>query len=66
MTRDKPIVIRVNQDEYEKINRYAKSKDLSVVQIIRDYIKGLPKNPERADATRFICWSATPLPLTFV
>ncbi|MEA5468293.1 ribbon-helix-helix protein, CopG family [Spirulina sp. 06S082] len=45
MTRNKRIVIRVNQDEYEKINRYAKSKDLSVAEIIRDYIKRLPKNP---------------------
>ncbi|ERT05810.1 putative copG DNA-binding domain protein [Lyngbya aestuarii BL J] len=46
MTRDKRIVVRVNHEEYNRINDYAKSKSYSVAEIIRDYIKRLPKNPD--------------------
>ncbi len=43
MTRDRRIVIRVNQDEYEHINNYAKNKGYSVAEIIRSLHQGFTK-----------------------
>lgn len=43
MARDKSIKVRLTQEEFERINLYAESKDISVSEVIRDYIKRLPK-----------------------
>jgi len=43
MARDKSIKIRLTEEEFEQINLYAKSKGFSVSEVIRDYIKRLPK-----------------------
>ncbi|WP_206817003.1 DUF6290 family protein [Chroococcus sp. FPU101] len=43
MARDKSIKIRLTEEEYERINLYAESKGFSVSEVIRDYIKRLPR-----------------------
>jgi hypothetical protein len=43
MTREKSIKVRLTEEEFEQINLYAKSKGFSVSEVIRDYIKRLPK-----------------------
>ncbi|MGB3206030.1 MAG: DUF6290 family protein [Crinalium sp.] len=43
MTREKSIKVRLTEEEFESINLYAKSKGFSVSEVIRDYIKRLPK-----------------------
>jgi predicted DNA binding CopG/RHH family protein len=43
MTRDKSIKVRLTEEEFERINLYAESKGFSVSEVIRDYIKRLPK-----------------------
>jgi predicted DNA binding CopG/RHH family protein len=43
MTRDKSIKVRLTDDEFERIQFYAKYKGFSVSEVIRDYIKRLPK-----------------------
>ncbi|AFZ14025.1 CopG-like domain-containing DNA-binding domain [Crinalium epipsammum PCC 9333] len=43
MTREKSIKVRLTEEEFEQINLYAKTKDFSVSEVIRDYIKRLPK-----------------------
>ena len=43
MTREKSIKVRLTEEEFERINLYAKSKGFSVSEVIRDYIKRLPK-----------------------
>jgi predicted DNA binding CopG/RHH family protein len=43
MARDKSIKIRLTEDELERIQAYAESKGFSVSEVIRDYIKRLPK-----------------------
>lgn len=48
MTREKYIKIRLTDDEFEKIKKYAQTKDLSVSEVIRDYIKRLPRIPPDA------------------
>jgi hypothetical protein len=50
MTRDKSIKIRLTQEEFERINLYAELKGFSVSEVIRDYIKKLP----RSDSLRSI------------
>ena len=43
MTRDKSIKVRFTEKEFELIGSYAKSQRISVSEVIRDYIKRLPK-----------------------
>ena len=43
MAREKSIKVRLTEEEFERINLYAKSKGFSVSEVIRDYIKRLPK-----------------------
>ncbi|XWK88136.1 MAG: ribbon-helix-helix protein, CopG family [Phormidium sp.] len=43
MARDKSIKVRLTEEEFERISVYAKSKGFSVSEVIRDYIKRLPK-----------------------
>jgi hypothetical protein len=44
MARDKSIKVRLTQEEFERINLYAELKGFSVSEVIRDYIKRLPKS----------------------
>lgn len=43
MTREKSIKVRLTEQEFEQIAAYSKSKGISVSEVIRDYIKRLPK-----------------------
>ena len=63
MARDKSIKIRLTEEELERITLYAESKGFSISEVIRDYIKRLPKT----DSLRSICLLiAVHLPLNFV
>jgi len=42
MTRPKKIQFNVTNWEYEKLKNYAEAKNLSMAEILRDYIKSLP------------------------
>jgi predicted DNA-binding protein len=45
MARDKILRVRLSDEEWEKLDAYAKSKDYTLTEVIRDYIKRLPKKP---------------------
>ncbi|WP_013322153.1 ribbon-helix-helix protein, CopG family [Gloeothece verrucosa] len=48
MSRDEQLKVRLTKEEMERLEAYAKSKGYSKSEIIRDYIKRLPKPcPER-------------------
>lgn len=42
MSRDKRLEIRLSEPEYLKLDAYAKQKDISMAQVLREYIKRLP------------------------
>jgi hypothetical protein len=42
MTRPKKIQFNVNEQEYQLLKVYAESKNLSMAEVLRDYIKSLP------------------------
>lgn len=42
MAREKKIQFNVNEQEYQLLKTYAESKNLSMAEILRDYIKSLP------------------------
>jgi predicted DNA-binding protein len=42
MPKDKRLQIRLSEEEYVRLGAYAKRKDVSMAQVIRDYIKRLP------------------------
>ncbi len=41
MSRDKKIQFNVNQKEYEKLKAYAEKENVSMAEVLRDYIKNL-------------------------
>jgi aerobic-type carbon monoxide dehydrogenase small subunit (CoxS/CutS family) len=41
MSRPKKIQFNVNEREYQKLKEYADSVDLSMAEVLRDYIKSL-------------------------
>ncbi len=43
MARNKSIKVRLTEDEFERITLHSKSKGFSISEVIRDYIKRLPK-----------------------
>lgn len=43
MARDKILRVRLSDEEWERLETYAKSKDYTLTEVIRDYIKRLPK-----------------------
>ncbi|ACK71545.1 CopG domain protein DNA-binding domain protein [Gloeothece citriformis PCC 7424] len=43
MTKEKSIRVRLSDKDFERLKKYAAKKDVSMSQIIRDYIKRLPK-----------------------
>jgi glycine betaine/choline ABC-type transport system substrate-binding protein len=42
MTRPKVYNLRLSDEEWEKLNAYAESKQVSPAEVLRDYIKRLP------------------------
>jgi hypothetical protein len=48
MSRDKRLEIRLSELDYNKLEAYAKQKDVSMAQVLREYIKRLPKPIERS------------------
>lgn len=46
MSRDKRLEIRLSEPEYSKLEAYAKQKDISMAQVLREYIKRLPTPKE--------------------
>ncbi len=40
--KDKVLMVRMTQAEHEKLEAYAKSKDISMAKVVRDYVKKLP------------------------
>ena len=47
MARDKILRVRLSEEEWERLETYAKSKDYTLTEVIRDYIKRLKRNSER-------------------
>lgn len=43
MAREKSIKVRLTDEEFGQVAVYAKSKGISISEVIRDYIKQLPK-----------------------
>jgi predicted DNA-binding protein len=43
MTKEKRLQIRMSEEDYAKLEAYAKQKDVSMAQVLREYIKRLPK-----------------------
>jgi uncharacterized circularly permuted ATP-grasp superfamily protein len=43
MARDKILRVRLSDEEWERLEAYAKSKDYTLTEVIRDYIKRLPR-----------------------
>ncbi|MGH2413839.1 MAG: ribbon-helix-helix protein, CopG family [Microcystaceae cyanobacterium] len=43
MTKEKRLQIRLSDEDYAKLEAYAQQKDVSMAQVLRDYIKRLPK-----------------------
>ncbi|NJR58030.1 MAG: hypothetical protein HC769_03715 [Cyanobacteria bacterium CRU_2_1] len=46
MTREKWLRVRLSDEEYERLKDYAKSTDRQISEVIRNYIKRLPRKPE--------------------
>ncbi len=47
MTREKILLVRLTEDEKAKLANFAKSKKVSMSEIIQDYCKQLPEVAER-------------------
>ncbi|MBW4486680.1 MAG: ribbon-helix-helix protein, CopG family [Trichocoleus desertorum ATA4-8-CV12] len=43
MPKEKRLEIRLNDEDFARLEAYAKGKDVSMAQILREYIKRLPK-----------------------
>lgn len=43
MTRDRRLEIRLSEEDYRKLESYANQKDVSMAQVLREYIKRLPR-----------------------
>ncbi|MFH7028370.1 MAG: hypothetical protein ACHBN1_23980 [Heteroscytonema crispum UTEX LB 1556] len=46
MARDKILRVRLSEEEWEKLELYAQSKEYTISEVIRDYIKRLPRHRE--------------------
>lgn len=42
MSKDKRLQIRLSEEDYNKLESYASQKDISMAQVLREYIKRLP------------------------
>jgi predicted DNA-binding protein len=43
MAKEKRLQIRLSNEDFAKLDAYAKQKDVSMAQILREYIKRLPQ-----------------------
>lgn len=43
MAREKILRVRLSDEEWERLKSYASSKEYTLTEVIRDYIKRLPK-----------------------
>lgn len=43
MAREKILRVRLSEDEWIRLEKYAKSKNYTLSEVVRDYIKRLPK-----------------------
>jgi predicted DNA-binding protein len=43
MLKEKRLEIRLSDEDFARLERYAKQKDISMAQVLREYIKRLPK-----------------------
>jgi hypothetical protein len=50
MARNKILRVRLSDEEWARLESYAKSKDYTLTEVIRDYVKRLPK----ADSLRSV------------
>lgn len=44
MVKEKRLQIRLSDEDFARLEAYARQKDVSMAQILRDYIKRLPKS----------------------
>ena len=42
MTKEKRMQIRMSDEDYARLEHFARQKDVSMAQVLRDYIKRLP------------------------
>jgi len=47
MTREKLLRVRLSDEEYEWLKDYAESTNRQISEVIRDYIKRLPRKTEK-------------------
>ena len=50
MVRRKNFVVRLTDDEKERLEHYAKVMQVSMSEVIQDYCKSLPKPPKKKDS----------------
>lgn len=43
MPKEKRLQLRLSDEDYAKLSVYAKRKEVSMAQVIREYIKRLPR-----------------------
>jgi glucokinase len=58
MSKEKRLQIRLSEAEYNKLESYATQKDISMAQVLRDYIKRLP-HPKTLSAIFAVATIAT-------
>ncbi|QYO62423.1 hypothetical protein [Leptolyngbya sp. 7M] len=46
MSKEKMLRVRLSNEDFARLEAYAKSKDKALSQVIREYIKRLPKPEE--------------------
>ena len=46
MARTEKVIVRLTKKEKEKIEKYAKYLDVSMSEVIQDYIKALPEKDD--------------------
>ena len=46
MARDKLLRVRLSEEEFNWLRDYAESKDRQISEVIRDYIKRLPRKSD--------------------
>ena len=46
MARDKLLRVRLSEEEFNWLRDYAESKDRQISEVIRDYIKRLPRKTD--------------------
>jgi predicted DNA-binding protein len=43
MTKEKRLQFRLSEEDFARLEAYAKKKDVSMAQVLREYVKHLPK-----------------------